>query len=95
MHLSQEGDDGKLATKHFVESMWKDVEKRSKQIKSSPSQRIRGLAQLYAELQAAICAYDEGMLSDDMVLAGAIWRSFFQSKIVTPIKAVRNLGVLY
>ena len=84
VRLSQEGDDGKLVTKHFVESMWKDVEKRSKQIKSSPSQRKRGLAQLYAELQTAICAYDEGMLSDDMVLAGAIWRSFFQSEIVTP-----------
>lgn len=32
------------------------------------------------QFQAALIAYDEGIMSDDHVLAGALWRRFFEMK---------------
>lgn len=40
--------------------------------------------QLTLQFNAAIIAYDEGILSDDKVLAGALWRTFFNSSCSNP-----------
>lgn len=34
--------------------------------------------ELSEQFQAALIAYDEGLQSDDIVLAGALWRRFYQ-----------------
>nr|CAD7400713.1 unnamed protein product [Timema poppensis] len=36
------------------------------------------------QFNAALVSYDEGLLGDDMVLAGAIWRRFFQREVDSP-----------
>jgi hypothetical protein len=34
--------------------------------------------ELLHQFQAAVIGYDEGLLNDDTVLAGAVWRTLFQ-----------------
>jgi cytochrome b pre-mRNA-processing protein 3 len=43
--------------------------------------QVRELAE---QLQAALIAYDEGSQGDDVVLAGALWRRFYQQEDVDP-----------
>lgn len=45
---------------------------------------------LSEQFQAALVGYDEGIMSSDMVLAGAVWRRFFQSKCDDP-RLVENI----
>ena len=40
--------------------------------------------ELSYQFNAAIIGYDEGILSDDKVLAAAIWRRFFQCEGKNP-----------
>lgn len=42
------------------------------------------LSEFSEQFQAALLAYDEGLQTDDMVLAAAIWRRFFQQRDVDP-----------
>lgn len=36
------------------------------------------------QFNAAIIGYDEGLMTNDQVLAGAVWRRFFQSECNNP-----------
>lgn len=49
--------------------------------------QIQGLVD---EFQASLFSYDEGLMSDDSVLAGAIWRNIFSQGDFDP----RHLEVL-
>lgn len=40
--------------------------------------------ELSEQFQAALIAYDEGLQSNDLVLAGALWRRLYQQKEVDP-----------
>lgn len=40
--------------------------------------------ELSEQLQAAFIGYDEGMQSDDIVLAGALWRRMYQMEEADP-----------
>lgn len=42
------------------------------------------VSELCEQFQAALIAYDEGLQSNDVVLAGALWRRFYQQKDVAP-----------
>lgn len=44
------------------------------------------LTELFYQFNAAIIGYDEGIMSDDKVLAGALWRRFFRSECSNPEK---------
>lgn len=48
---------------------------------SSARAQIKVLSE---EFQAALLGYDEGLLSDDIVLAGALWRRFFSKECNDP-----------
>jgi cytochrome b pre-mRNA-processing protein 3 len=45
---------------------------------ASPSAVRAQIHELSQQFQAAMVAYDEGLLSDDKTLAGAVWRTFLQ-----------------
>ena len=51
---------------------------------ASSSARNESVKILSQEFRLALFSYDEGMISDDKVLAGALWRTFFQQKVVPP-----------
>lgn len=48
------------------------------------SLKKKQIQELSDQFNAAIIAYDEGILSDDKVLAGALWRRFFYFECNNP-----------
>jgi len=44
----------------------------------NPSRTRQQIETLSEQFQAALIAYDEGIMSDDRVLACALWRRFFE-----------------
>ncbi|KAG6441547.1 hypothetical protein O3G_MSEX001865 [Manduca sexta] len=69
--------DGYFVRNCIVEAMWADVSNRIKLLEgANPSIARKQVSELSEQFQAALVAYDEG-LSDDRVLAAAVWRRFY------------------
>lgn len=76
---SESGEDGRFMRNCIVEAMWDDVNKRAKKLGASNPSGVRKQIQVLSEqFQAALLAYDEGIMADDKVLASALWRRFFE-----------------
>lgn len=72
-------EDGRFMRNAIVETLWVDVQNRSKKLsQDNPSAARRQVQVLSEQFQAALIAYDEAILSDDKVLATALWRRFFE-----------------
>ncbi|XP_050598568.1 ubiquinol-cytochrome-c reductase complex assembly factor 1 isoform X1 [Bombus affinis] len=73
-----EGEKGKLVISKMVEAMWHDVLIRAELLgPMTPRTKKKQVAELSYQFNAAIVGYDEGIMSDDKVLASALWRRFF------------------
>ncbi|ERL91181.1 ubiquinol-cytochrome-c reductase complex assembly factor 1 [Dendroctonus ponderosae] len=80
-----EGDLGQLIRNSIVEALWVDVARRTKQLGDVNPAALRAqVEELSHQLQATFIAYDEGIQSDDIVLAGAIWRRLYQMQYASP-----------
>ncbi|XP_017842576.1 ubiquinol-cytochrome-c reductase complex assembly factor 1 [Drosophila busckii] len=76
---SETGEDGRFLRNCIVEAMWGDVNTRAKKLGAhNPSATRQQIETLSEQFQAALIAYDEGIMSDDRVLACALWRRFFE-----------------
>lgn len=76
---SEKGQDGRILRNNIVEAMWADVNTRAKKLGAhNPSGTRMQIEMLSEQFQAALIAYDEGVMSDDKVLAAALWRRFFE-----------------
>lgn len=76
---SESGEDGRFIRNSIVEAMWADVNTRAKKLGANNPSGTRAQIEILSEqFQAALIAYDEGIMSDDKVLAGALWRRFFE-----------------
>ncbi|XP_075922780.1 ubiquinol-cytochrome c reductase complex assembly factor 1 isoform X3 [Petromyzon marinus] len=75
VRLKQEGREGKYMCKFVVYSMWEDVEQRGKVMGVDPVMLKKCMRTMTENFYAAIFGYDEGILSDDTVLAAALWRN--------------------
>ncbi|XP_034102512.1 ubiquinol-cytochrome-c reductase complex assembly factor 1 [Drosophila albomicans] len=76
---SETGEDGRFLRNCIVEAMWGDVNTRAKKLgANNPSRTRQQIETLSEQFQAALIAYDEGIMSDDRVLACALWRRFFE-----------------
>uniref|UniRef100_A0AAQ4NPG9 Ubiquinol-cytochrome c chaperone domain-containing protein n=1 Tax=Gasterosteus aculeatus aculeatus TaxID=481459 RepID=A0AAQ4NPG9_GASAC len=84
VRMRQEGREGKYMCRYIVHSMWEDVEQRSKIMGIDASHRKEGLKSMTETFYAAIFGYDEGILSDDGVLAAALWRNLFNCECDDP-----------
>lgn len=81
VRLAQEGKEGKFLRNNMLQFMWQDIEKKTKKLgerAASSSARREGIQALSEQFRAILFAYDEGLLSDDKALAGALWRNFFE-----------------
>lgn len=86
-----EGKYGHIARNSLVEEMWVDVNNRVKLLgKIAPSVKRKQINDLSGQFNAAVIAYDEGLLSDDKVLAGALWATFFNLENNNP-EAIERL----
>lgn len=80
-----EGEDGKILRNAIIEALWADVAQRVKKLGTGSTSGLKAQVQeLSEQMQAAFIAYDEGIQSDDIVLAGAVWRRFYKMEHVDP-----------
>ncbi|XP_049820757.1 ubiquinol-cytochrome-c reductase complex assembly factor 1 [Aethina tumida] len=71
--------EGRHLRNCLVEALWTDVAQRVKKIGGLRMEETREqIFELSEQLQAALIAYDEGLQSSDIVLAGALWRRIYQ-----------------
>ncbi|XP_067643019.1 ubiquinol-cytochrome-c reductase complex assembly factor 1 [Eurosta solidaginis] len=94
---SESGEDGRFIRNCIVEVMWGDVNTRAKKLGANNPSRTRKQIEILSEqFQAALISYDEGIMAEDRVLAGALWRRFFAmdcddiTKIERLVKYVRE-----
>ncbi|XP_045079906.1 ubiquinol-cytochrome-c reductase complex assembly factor 1-like isoform X1 [Coregonus clupeaformis] len=84
VRVRQEGREGKYMCRYIVHSMWEDVEQRSKIMGIDAIHRKESMRAMTETFYAAIFGYDEGILSDDGVLAAALWRNMFNRQCEDP-----------
>ncbi|XP_076869942.1 ubiquinol-cytochrome c reductase complex assembly factor 1 [Brachyhypopomus gauderio] len=84
VRLRQEGREGKYMCRYIVHSMWEDVEQRCKIMGIDAFNRKESMKAMTEMFYAAIFGYDEGILSDDCVLAAALWRNLFNRQCEDP-----------
>ncbi|KAI7807537.1 ubiquinol-cytochrome-c reductase complex assembly factor 1 isoform X1 [Triplophysa rosa] len=84
VRMRQEGRAGKYMCRYIVHSMWEDVEQRSKIMGIDAVHRKESMKAMTETFYAAIFGYDEGILSDDCVLAAALWRNLFNRQCEDP-----------
>ncbi|XP_055723798.1 ubiquinol-cytochrome-c reductase complex assembly factor 1 [Salvelinus fontinalis] len=84
VRIRQEGREGKYMCRYIVHSMWEDVEQRSKIMGIDAIHRKESMRAMTETFYAAIFGYDEGILSDDGVLAAALWRNMFNRQCEDP-----------
>ncbi|XP_035768444.1 ubiquinol-cytochrome-c reductase complex assembly factor 1 [Neolamprologus brichardi] len=84
VRMRQEGREGKYMCRYIVHSMWEDVEQRSKIMGIDAIHRKEAMKAMTETFYAAIFGYDEGILSDDTVLAAALWRNLFNRQCEDP-----------
>jgi cytochrome b pre-mRNA-processing protein 3 len=94
--------DGRFIRNCIVEAMWADVQQRAKKLSAdNPSASRQQVGILSEQFQATLISYDEGIMSDDKILASALWRRFFAmqcndyTKVEKLVKYVRqNVSVV-
>lgn len=80
-----EGKDGREVRNRIVHALWADVRQRIKKVGTANPSGIRyQISELSEQFQAALLAYDEGLQTDDTVLAAALWRRMYQQREVDP-----------
>lgn len=78
---SEAGEEGRHMRNCIVEALWNDVNIRAKKLGTdNPSGTRMQIQILSQQFQAALITYDEGIQADDKILAGALWRRFFEKK---------------
>ncbi|XP_061487756.1 ubiquinol-cytochrome-c reductase complex assembly factor 1 isoform X1 [Rhineura floridana] len=84
VRMKQEGRAGKYMCRYIVHSMWEDVQQRGK-VMGIDSVALKSSMRTMTEIfYGALFGYDEGILSDDHVLAAAIWRNLFNKHCEDP-----------
>uniref|UniRef100_A0A1B6LGQ9 Ubiquinol-cytochrome c chaperone domain-containing protein n=1 Tax=Graphocephala atropunctata TaxID=36148 RepID=A0A1B6LGQ9_9HEMI len=79
------GNNGRVIRNYIVEAMWADVSMKSRKLGAENYSAAREQTKLLGDqFQAALVTYDEGLLSDDKVLASALWRRFFERSCNDP-----------
>ncbi|KAH0567986.1 ubiquinol-cytochrome-c reductase complex assembly factor 1 [Cotesia glomerata] len=79
------GDEGMAIRYHLIAALWQDTDVRKKQLGNIKDSAVRHhIQEMGYQFNAAILGYDEGLLSDDHVLAGAIWRRIFCMECNSP-----------
>ncbi|XP_075906297.1 ubiquinol-cytochrome c reductase complex assembly factor 1 isoform X2 [Nelusetta ayraudi] len=84
VRMRQEGRAGKFMCRYIVYSMWEDVEQRSMILGVDAIHRKEAMKLMTEMFYAALFGYDEGLLSDDCVLAAALWRNLFNRECDDP-----------
>ncbi|XP_043264505.1 ubiquinol-cytochrome-c reductase complex assembly factor 1 [Colletes gigas] len=78
VRFMSEGEAGKIVRYNLVEAMWRDIDIRVNKLGTiHPKIKRQQICSIAAQFNGAMICYDEGILSDDKALAGALWARFF------------------
>lgn len=96
-------EDGRFMRNEYIKLMWNEVQIRINKMDDVRSDTTRRQTrELSLQFQFALTAYDEGLLSDDIVLANALWQRVLNSDCddITKIDALvhyvrKTVGVLH
>ncbi|XP_077990110.1 ubiquinol-cytochrome-c reductase complex assembly factor 1-like [Glandiceps talaboti] len=77
VRLKQEGKEGKYMKHYLILSMWHDIQARGKVLGVNSVKMKLNLRNMLDQFQGVLFAYDEGLMSSDRALAGALWRNVF------------------
>ncbi|XP_025410634.1 ubiquinol-cytochrome-c reductase complex assembly factor 1 [Sipha flava] len=87
VRLMHEKTKGSMIRNFIMEALWNDVEFRSKKLGHISSDiRHKQITELSDQLRGALVGYDEGWLTNDMVLASMVWRRIFNQQCDDPEK---------
>ena len=83
--LFEFGQTGLFVKKLIIQNMWSDINKRESQLQRPMNRenKFKTYEHLYEVLRAFMVGFDEGLLSDDIVLAAAVWRHILEQKEIT------------
>ncbi|XP_064023844.1 ubiquinol-cytochrome-c reductase complex assembly factor 1 isoform X1 [Pogoniulus pusillus] len=84
VRMRQEGRTGKYMCRYIVHCMWEDIEQRGKLMGMNSVALKEDMRSMVENFYAALFGYDEGILSDDHVLAAALWRNLFNKNCEDP-----------
>lgn len=78
--LMQYGRSGLFVRKLLHKNMWKDIETREKKLNSPMNKENKAKAYTHLDdiFRAFLFGFDEGLLSNDTVLAAAVWRHLLE-----------------
>lgn len=80
-----DGPEGRKLRNEISERMWQDWDTRLKRVDLNAFNQRKGILQdLLFHQQGAMISYDEGLLSDDKTLAGALWRTLYSKSPIDP-----------
>ncbi|ESO84119.1 hypothetical protein LOTGIDRAFT_108143 [Lottia gigantea] len=82
VRLANQGSEGEIVRNSMVEIMWSDIEEKGKNlVQSKASTSVRQALEKYNNtLLYMFLSLDEGLLSDDKTLAGAVWRTIYEQR---------------
>ena len=82
--LFQHGQSGLFVRRELMRNMWKDIETRERKLKAPMTRKNKLITYTHLNdiFRAFMFGFDEGILSDDTVLAGAIWRHLLEMREV-------------
>lgn len=85
LRLQDAGREGPDLIKNLVAAMWQDADMRKKKLGKLRESKVREhMQEIGHQFNAAIIGYDEGIMTNDKILAGALWRRLFQSECNNP-----------
>lgn len=71
-------EHGEVIRNAIIEAMWHDVSYRAKKLSPTRQSLIKNqIEELSGQFQYAMIAYDEGLMTNDMRLASALWERYF------------------
>ena len=87
------GQTGMFVRTNLYKNMWKDIETRDRKLNRPMNKENKKAAYTHLNdiFRAFLVGFDEGLLSDDTVLAGAVWRHVLE---MNEIKDYAVLGIL-
>jgi cytochrome b pre-mRNA-processing protein 3 len=92
VRLAQEGRSGEYVKQQLVQAMWDDIAKRINVLATLKTKTKReSYEKLNNIFRAALFGYDEGILSDDCILAAAIWRHLLEMRDIGDLRVLTRL----
>jgi len=91
--LMQYGRSGVFVRRQLVANMWKDIETRGSKLNATMKREDK--KNTYQHLndifRAHMFGFDEGLLSDDTILAGAVWRHLMEMREISDFSVLGEM----